>query len=193
MTIPQTWLMKINIKYGWHHQESPLVWKEFLMKGSKPYYLGSAADFLEYCHSYYFFDMFISADKFKGLSDNFKQFKRKLRMDLIDVAEKSSECSLSEELTAPKQSFVICISGASCPLTMYLINGLLEYSKGDQTISKIYIYDEECSEEFMQYVEEECSYVGTNHPGKVLKFVEKIGMGLTHADLMIIMDHVPFE
>lgn len=163
------------------------------MKGSKPHYIGTAADFMEYCYSYYSLDLYISEDKFKGLADNFKQFKRKVNMDRIDVADKSSESLTTEEITAPKQSFVICISGASCPLTMYLINGLLEYSIGDKTISKIYIYDEECSEEFMQYVEEECSYVGTNHPGKVLKFVDKIGMGLTHADLMVIMDHVPYE
>lgn len=163
------------------------------MKGSKPYYIGSAPDFLEYCHSYYFLDMFISADKFKGLVDNFKQFERKLQMDRIDVAEKSSECAIAEEVTSPKQTFVVCISGASCPLTMYLINGLLEYSLGNKSISKIYMYDEDCSEEFVHYIEEECSYVGTKHPGKVLKFVDKIGLGLTHADLMIIMDHVPFE
>lgn len=186
--------MKINTKNRWHHRGSPVVWKELLMKGSKPHYIGSAADFMEYCHSYYFLDMYISADKFKGLIDNFKQFKHKVLMDRIEVTEKSSESVSAEESKAHKNStFVVCISGASCPLTMYLINGLLEYSLGDKTISKIYIYDEECSEEFMQYVEEECSYVGTNHPGKVLKFVDKIGMGLTHADLMIIMDHVPYE
>lgn len=148
---------------------------------------------MEYCFAYYSLDIYISADKFKGLSDNFKQFQRKLNVAPIDGTDKSSESLAAEEITAPKQSFVICISGASCPLTMYLINGLLEYYLGEKTISKMYIYDEECSEEFMQYVEEECSYVGTNHPGKVLKFVDKIGMGLTHADLMIIMDHVPYE
>lgn len=163
------------------------------MKGSKPHYIGSAADFMEYCHSYYFLDLYISSDRFKGLIDNFKQFKQKALMDNIKVTENSAERTSAEELNTTNNTFVVCISGASCPLTMYLINGLLEYSVGDKTISKIYIYDEDCSEEFMQYVEEECSYVGTNHPGKVLKFVNKIGMGLTHADLMIIMDHVPYE
>ncbi|XP_047528986.1 putative malate dehydrogenase 1B [Vanessa atalanta] len=47
------WLQKINQKNKWHHTGSPIVWKELLMAGSKPFYIGYASEFLEYCEWLY--------------------------------------------------------------------------------------------------------------------------------------------
>lgn len=161
------------------------------MKGSKPYYIGSAPDFLEYCHSYYQFDSFLATENFEGLVKNFSQYQKKLKYDNKAVNRKKSKDDFVEPL--PKKDFIICISCTGFPLAMHLVSGLLDMSVGDKTISKIYIYDSTCSETFMDFVERECSYIGSSHPGKIVKVVEKVGMALTHTDLFIILDHVPFE
>lgn len=178
----------MNQKNKWHHEKSPIIWKELLVKGSKPYYIGGASEFLEYCHSYYNFDIFLSPRKFAGLIDNAYQFTRKIKEQDAVV---SSEDHLLEKPS--KNDFVVCISGAAYPLAMNLISGLLDMSVGDKSIMKIYLYDSECSQAFMEFVERECSYIGTNYPGKVMKYIEKIGVALTHSDLLIILDHVAFE
>lgn len=161
------------------------------MKGSKPYYIGGASQFLEYCHSYYNFEAFISLSKFEGLIKNFSQYQRKIKEDTNTIKELKARFEVAEDPI--KNNFVICISGASCPLTMHLISGLLEMCVGDKSISKIYLYDSKCSYDFMEYVERECGFIGTKHSGKVVKYIEKIGSGLTHTDLLIVLDHVPFE
>ncbi|XP_031768230.2 putative malate dehydrogenase 1B [Galleria mellonella] len=185
------WLYKINQKHKWHHKGSPLIWKELLCKGSKPYYIGGASEFLEYCHSYYKFDVFLASEKFEGLIKNYKQYQKKIKCDTQSVCYISDS---KEEIIekSPKTNFVVCISGAGYPLTMHLISGLLDMTHGEKTISKIYIHDKE-RKGSMEFIEQECSYIGTNYPGKVVKFIEKIGVALTHSDLFIILDHVPFD
>lgn len=180
------------MKNKWHHTESPIIWKELLMKGSKPYYIGGASEFLDYCYSYYNFDALFASEKYEGLLDNILQFKRKVRLENVfhDVEAKRNPVN-----EPPKNHFVLTISGARHLLTMHLISGLLapEYTCGDKIISKIYLYDDCCSGKFMNYVEKECSYVQTDTPGRVVKYVEKIGIALTSTDLLIILDHEPFE
>lgn len=160
------------------------------MKGSKPYYIGGASDFLDYCHSYYKFDVFLATEKFEGLVHNFSQYENRLKEDSDDIKHKHDGDFV---VHPPKTNFIITISCTGFPLAMQLVSGLLEMTIGSKSISKIYIYDSECSEAFMDFVERECSYIGTNYPGKVVKVVEKVGIALTHTDLFIILDHVPFK
>lgn len=179
--------------------ESPIIWKELLMKGSKPFLIGCATDFWDYCHSFYNFETFLSRDMLDTLSKNIAQFKNKIinENQALALIEKQAipipELASSNQTEEPiKKNFVICISGARHPLVMHLISGLLELSAGsDKNISKIYIYDTECSEKFMHYVERDCSFVETENPTRVVKFIDKIGLALTHTDILIIMDHVP--
>ncbi|KAJ0178953.1 hypothetical protein K1T71_005728 [Dendrolimus kikuchii] len=181
------WLCKINQKNGWHHVGSPLVWKELLMQGSKPVYIGCASEFLDYCHSYYGFESFLSTERFKGLVENMRQLEMKLNKESFITTDQGTK------EPEQKNDFVISISGAGNPLTMYIISGLLEMTYNEKNVSKIYIYDNCCSKTFMEYVEKECSYIGTYHSGKVVQYVEKIGRALTHTDLFIILDHVPLD
>jgi hypothetical protein len=161
------------------------------MKGSKPHYIGGASEFLEYCYSYYEFDSFMASEKFDGLVQNFSQYAKKLKNEDKIVNEIKDT---TDYLTMKsKNDFIITISGTGMSLAMYLISGLLEMSVGLKSISKIYIHDDKCTEDFMAFVERECSYVYTNYPGKVVKVVEKIGLALTHTDLLIVLNHVPFE
>ncbi|KAI8424088.1 hypothetical protein MSG28_002696 [Choristoneura fumiferana] len=186
------WLSKINQKYKWHHIGSPLVWKELLMKGSKPYYIGGTSEFLDYCHSYYQFDYFLANSKFEGLLENYSQYRNKIKSDQrTQEVKRMSREKVEENLS--KNEYVVCISGARNPLTMHIISELLELSVGDKSISKIYIFDDECSNDCLELIERECGYIGTNYPGKVVKYIEKIGVALTHSDLFIIMDHIPFD
>ncbi|CAK1598539.1 unnamed protein product [Parnassius mnemosyne] len=187
----EKWLHKINIKYKWHHSGSPLVWKEMLIEGSKPYYIGGASEFLDYCYSYYKFEAFLSTEKFRDLVDSLNQFKKKHTLEKHFV--KNMQLSIKDNDKHLDSNYIVCISGASHPLTMYLISGLLDMSVNQKTISKIYIYDTKCSSKFLDFVENECSYVSTNYPGKVVKHVTKIGMALTNCDLLIVMDCVPFR
>ncbi|XP_013200156.1 putative malate dehydrogenase 1B [Amyelois transitella] len=187
----QTWLSKINQKNNWHHQGSPLIWKELLRKGSKAYYIGGASEFLDYCHSYYNFEKFMTLEKFGGLVNNYKQYQTKVREDNQVIAEVQEKQEIPE--LPPKSTFYICISGAGCPMTKYLIMGLLKLNSNNKSIAKIFINDSRCATDFMEYVEEECSYISTVHPGKVVKYIEKIGLVLSFTDLLIILDHVPFD
>lgn len=162
------------------------------MKGSKPIYIGGASEFLDYCHSYYQFDLFLATEKFEGLVKNYSQYQKKLKQDEKLIDRKKVQADFVEN--RPKNNnYVICISCAGFPLAMRLVSGLLDIPDGDKFISKIYIYDNKCSAAFMEYVERECGYVGENNPGKTVKIVEKVGMALTHTDLFIVLDHVPFE
>lgn len=165
------------------------------MKGSKPILIGSAPDFWDYCYSYYNFETFLSRDMLDNLTKNIAQFKDKIKyevqnMSLVQHHSKSLQSSLVEPETN-KKNFVVCISGACHPLVMHLVSGLLEMSVGDKNISKIYIFDPDCSEKFMKFVENDCSYVDTECPGRVVKLIDKIGLALTHTDILIIMDHIP--
>ncbi|XP_059056633.1 putative malate dehydrogenase 1B [Achroia grisella] len=185
------WLCKINQKNKWHHKGSPLIWKELFSKGSKPHYIGGSSEFLDYCHSYYKFDVLLASEKIETLIKSYKSYQTKLKSDRKSVKR---ILETTEEIREqPKTNFVVCISGARYPLTMHLISGLLDMSQGEKTIYKIYIYDEECTKGFMEFIEQECSYISTNHPGKVVKYIEKVGVALTHSDLFIILDHVPFQ
>ena len=190
----QTWLRKLNLINKWHHADSPIVWKELLMKGSTPHYIGGASEFLDYCYSYYNFDSLFASEKYDGLLDNILQFKRKVNLQnfLLDVEKDQVP---GGTLPIPKNEFVVTISGARHLLAMHLISGLLdpEYTRGDKLIHKIYLYDNCDSTQFMSYVEKECSYVQTDTPGRVVKHVDKIGMALTSTDMLIILDHEPFE
>lgn len=154
------------------------------MPGSKPSYIGSASDFLEYCHTYYNFDAFLTPKRFENLVDNYGQFQKKNKQEF-----RTHEDSENIEKTV-NTSFTVCISGAGNPLAIFIISGLLENS---DKISKIYLYDEKCSQSLMEFVEFECNYVGTNTSGKIVKYIEKIGVGLTSTDLLIILDFVPFR
>ncbi|XP_049870291.1 putative malate dehydrogenase 1B [Pectinophora gossypiella] len=187
----QTWLCRVNVKNNWHHVGSPIIWKELLMKGSKPYYIGGAPEFLEYCHSYYNFDVFMGMEKYQGLVKNYAQFKRKLKQEEIDTTV-PFEPSVSSD-PADKTHYVVCITGASCPLANHLVSRLLDMSTGTRCISKIFLYDEDCSPEFLESIETECSYIGTNFPGRVVKYVDKIGNALTITDVLIVLDHEPFD
>ncbi|KPJ02902.1 Putative malate dehydrogenase 1B [Papilio xuthus] len=116
------------------------------------------------------------------------EWKKKLRKEgnIDDQESKGSTEDYAKNIT-------VCISGASHPLTMYIISGLLDMSLGHKSIAKIFIYDKEYSQTFLEYVETECSYVGNNYPGKVVKYTNKMGMALASCDLLIIMDYVPFS
>ncbi|XP_063377490.1 putative malate dehydrogenase 1B [Cydia fagiglandana] len=195
-SIPEwkTWLLKINQKYKWHHIGSPLVWKELLMKGSKPYYIGGLPEFLDYCHSYYQFDYFMADSKFKGITENCNQYRTKIKKDNQEIQLKlSTEQKVTKTESLPKNDYVVCISGAGFQLTEHLISQLLELSVGTKTIAKIFIYDSECPNPPIDKIEHECSYIETNYSGKVVKYVEKIGIALTYCDLLIVLDHVPFH
>ncbi|KOB74001.1 Uncharacterized protein OBRU01_09668 [Operophtera brumata] len=185
----RAWLSKINKKNKWHHTGSPLIWKEVLMKGSKPFYIGGASEFLEYCHAYYDFDSFLTSEKIKGICSNFSQYQKNVQEEKIYLQKTRT----GEVETPARQDFVVCITGAGTPLAMLLISGLLEMAVGEKNIYKIYLYDQECKREFMEFVEKECSYIATDHPGKVVKYVNKIGAALTNTDLLIILDHIPFN
>ncbi|XP_045765449.1 putative malate dehydrogenase 1B [Maniola jurtina] len=180
------WLFKINQKNKWHHIESPLVWKELLMTGSVPVYIGGASEFLEYVHSYYLFDAFLAPKRFDHLSDYFGQFQKKIKQ------EDKPETRLNVSDYIRKTSFSICICGAGNPLAMFLISGLLDTFE-EMSFNKIYIYDELCSQNLMDFIENECNYVGTNYSGKVVKHVNKIGVALTNTDLLILLSYVPFR
>lgn len=161
------------------------------MKGSKPFYIGGASEFLEYCHSYYEFDSFLASEKFEGLCSNFAQYQQKVKQEKSVLELREAKAEVLEK--PDKQNFVVCISGAGNPIAMHLISGLLDMAVGEKNISKIYIYDHECSGEFMEFVEKECSYISTDQSTKVVKYVEKLGVALTNTDLLIILDHVPLK
>lgn len=180
------------MKNKWHHLDSPIVWKELLMKGSKPHYIGGASEFLDYCYSYYNFDALFASEKYDGLLDNILQFKRKVHSENVLLEAGGDKSPVN---TVPKKHYVVTISGARHLLAMHLISGFLDpkYTQGDKLISKIYLYDNCCTKKFMNYVEKECSYVQTDIPGRVVKFVERMGMALTSTDILIILDHEPFK
>ncbi|XP_013139061.1 PREDICTED: putative malate dehydrogenase 1B [Papilio polytes] len=184
----KTWLCKINLRNKWHHNESPLIWKELLIEGSKPYYIGGASEFLDYCYSYYQFETYVSSERFEGLIDNFNQYKKKVRKD-DNIDDQDSKGPAEDQA----KNLTVCISGASHPLSMYIISGLLDMPLGNKSMVKIFIYDKDYSQTFLEYVESECSYVGNNYPGKVVKYTNKMGMALASCDLLIIMDYVPFS
>ncbi|XP_072939761.1 putative malate dehydrogenase 1B [Epargyreus clarus] len=186
----KTWLCKINQKYNWHHVGSLLIWKELLMEGSKAYYIGGAPDFFDYCYSYYKFDTFLVSERFQGLVKNFAQLQKKQKRD---QQVKYLETEPNYEIDTLKKRFIACISGAAHPLTMHLISGLLDTSYGQKGFSKIYIHDKQENLSFLEFVERECNYIGTNNPTKVVKCVEKLGMSLTNSDLLIVLEHVPFN
>ncbi|XP_052740754.1 putative malate dehydrogenase 1B [Bicyclus anynana] len=183
------WLFKINRKNKWHHIESPIVWKELLMSGSTPTYIGGASEFLEYVHSYYQFDAFLAPKRFDQLVDYFGQFQKKIKQDIQLEKEISNAEYVGKN---EKSSTTVCISGAGNPLTMFIISGLLE-TFGNMSFSKIYMYDEECSQSLMDLIENECNYVGSDYSGKNVKYVDKIGIALTKSDLLIILNYVPFR
>lgn len=163
------------------------------MKGSKPYYIGGSSDFLEYCQSYYDFDLFFASEKFESLIQNFAQYQNKVK-DERTYSTLTNRHRKSEILERPfKINIVITIYGAHNPLTMYIISGLLELKNREKNISKIYVYHSDCTKEFMDSIERECSYIETDNQTKVVKYVQKIGMALTNTDLFIILDHAPFE
>lgn len=161
------------------------------MIGSKPFYIGGAADFLEYCHSYYDIDVFLTPENIEGLTANFAQFKNKLKFETKELKHFKEKLDKIEKLV--QTDFVVTITGAGHPITMHLISGLLDMSVGNKTVSKIYLFDPDGSSEFMDFVEQDCRYVDTKHAGKVVKYVTKIGTALTNCDLLIILDHVPFK
>lgn len=182
-------MYKTNQKNNWHHTGSPLVWKELLATGSKPFYIGGATEFLDYCYSYYKFDVFLSPARYENLVLNYRQYNRKLKQDSkfhLDV-----EFEMEEKFL--KNTFSVCISGAGNPITMHLISELLEMSSIEKGIVKIYIYDYKCSKSFLEIVEREGSYIETNYATKVLRHVDKIGVALTNTDVLIILDHIPFR
>ncbi|KAG7308036.1 hypothetical protein JYU34_006676 [Plutella xylostella] len=185
------WLCKINMKNNWHHCSSPLIWKELLMKGSKPYYIGSATQFWDYCYSYYKLETFITCDKLRELIPNIEQFKQE-----IEIETKALKCGevheeIESNITVPKNNFVVCISGAEMNIVKHLIFNLLEMIVEEKNISEIYIYDIKNSKSYMKYIERELSCF-KNNP-KTLKYAEKIGFALTHADLLIVLDHAPYD
>ncbi|CAB3236730.1 unnamed protein product [Arctia plantaginis] len=185
----QAWLRRINLKNKWHHVGSPLIWKEMLMAGSKPYYIGGAPQFLDYCYSYYKFDSLFGSDKFEELLKNSVQLKKKVAIErnLLKNAE------INSPVKSSKKAIIVTISGAGNPISRCLLVGLLEMNVCFNSIAKIYIYDENCSEEFMLSLEKEYSFIENIYPGKVVKYVRKIGIALTCSDLLIVLDHVPFE
>lgn len=168
---------------------SPLVWKEMLHKGSKAFYIGGASEFLEYCHSYYNLDSFLTSEKLGSICHNFMQFKQKIKDEGTRMESKKAE----KRLNLRAQQFVICISGAGHPLTEHLISGLLEMAVGDKHITKIFLHDCHCTPDFMELVEAQCRYIFTDNPRKVVRYVEKIGSALSYTDLLIVLDHVPFK
>ncbi|XP_046963334.1 putative malate dehydrogenase 1B [Vanessa cardui] len=183
------WLQKINQKNKWHHTGSPIVWKELLMPGSKPFYIGCASEFLEYCYSYYKFDVFFAPKRFEYLIDNFGQFQKKQKLEMRRLARIDNSDMIDKSIQNKR---TICISGAGNPLSLFIISGLLEQDV-KKNISRIYIYDENCSQSLMEFIEHESNYVGTEYLGKIVKYVEKIGAALTSSDLLIILDYVPFQ
>nr|XP_053603345.1 uncharacterized protein LOC128671141 isoform X2 [Plodia interpunctella] len=133
----------------------------------------------------------MALDKFGSLVKNNKQFQLKVKEDKELVAELEEK---QEVMDAPtKTTYNICISGAGSPMTKYLISGLLKINHNGRSITKLYINDNRCAPDFMEYVEDECSYTATTQPGKVVKYVEKIGFVLSYTDLLIILDYVPFN
>lgn len=162
------------------------------MKGSKPFYIGGASEFLDYCYSYYNFDALFASEQYDGLLENVLQFKKKVNKENLYLLQQDK--SLLRE-TKIKDHFVVTISGAGHLLAMHLISALLdqEVTEGNKYIGKIYLHDSYCSENFMNSIEKECYYVQSNNPGKVVKHVEKIGVALTHTDLLIILNHEPFK
>ncbi|XP_062526165.1 putative malate dehydrogenase 1B isoform X1 [Bombyx mori] len=190
----QAWLSKINQKNKWHHINSPIVWKEMLMKGSKPVYIGGASEFLEYCYSYYNFDAFMASSKFCGLVKNFGQYQEKLKVETFSKPTAEFSKVIASEMKPNEKchkNIVITISGVSNPLAIHILSGLLEMS--NLGLSKVYIYDKDCSAEHMELVERQCNYIMTCNSGKTVKYVEKLGMALTHTNLLIILDHVLFN
>lgn len=160
-----------------------------LMAGSKPYYIGGAPQFLDYCYSYYKFDSLFGSDRYEELLKNSIQLKKKVAIERnllkdadINSPEKSS-----------KKAIVITISGAGDPLSRCLIMGLLEMNVCFNSIAKIYIYDDKCTKEFMLSLEKQYSFIENMYPGKVIKYVHKIGIALTCSDVLIVLDHIPFE
>lgn len=180
-------MSKINEKNKWHHIGSPIIWKELLMAGSKPFYIGNGSDFLEYCQSYYKLDIYLPPKRFENLVDNNAQFQQKLKEESKKIVRLDDISSLEKSV---KTKFTICISGAANPLTVFIISGLLEYS---QQISKVFIYDENCSRDLMKFVENECNYVRSCNSVKVVKYIEKLGVALSSTDLLIILDYIPFR
>ncbi|XP_045493810.1 putative malate dehydrogenase 1B [Colias croceus] len=186
----KAWLCKINQKNKWHHTGSPLVWKELLTTGSKPLYIGGAPEFMDYCNSYYDLDVFMTSDTYENLVSNYRQYYKRIKQENKTKSKNEVEFDLEEE---HKNSYVICITGAGNPIAMHIISGLLETTFDDKSICKIYIYDGKCLPSFMESVERECSYIGTNYPPRVVKYVDKIGVALTNTDVLIVLDHVPLS
>ncbi|KAI5630996.1 hypothetical protein NE865_16293 [Phthorimaea operculella] len=188
------WLRKTNIANNWHHIGSPIIWKELQMKGSKPFYIGGISQFLEYVHSYYNFDFFMGYEKFHGLIKNFGQYKKKLKEEFLQFRK------VEQGDTNQKDDYAVCITGASSPMTAQLLAGLVDLAyKGPfetevpKYISKIFLYDDNCSEDDLKKIEAQCSFITANYPGKVVKYADKIGNALTISDLLIVLDHEPFD
>lgn len=166
------------------------MWKELVVKGSKPHYIGGASEFLEYCHSYYNFDAYVNLQKLDDLNKNNVQLKNR-----IHVHKDSIQYTTNIEQTKErkkKNNWEICISGASNLVTTNLLSELLEIAPSEKNITKIYLYDEVDNNKRMEQLETDCCFVNTKNPNKVVKRVAKLGMGLTHSDLLIVLDHVPF-
>lgn len=180
------------MKNKWHHVGSPLIWKEMLMAGSKPYYIGGGSEFLDYCYSYYHFDSLFACYKYGDLVQNSAQFKKKVATEKRFLQEENARNPEVQAKTISKL-YSITLSGVGNPLAMHLISGLLELDIKHHVIEKIYLYDDACSEEFMLSLEQECATIESSQPAKIVKYVNKIGIALTSTDLLIILDHVPFK
>lgn len=155
--------------------------------GSTPNYIGGASEFLEYVHSYYEFDAFLAPKRFDHLIDYFGQYQKKIKQEVI-TETRISNTHLVKKIK--KSSFTVCIAGAGNPLTMFLISGLLD---GGMSFSRIYLYDEICPQTLMDFIESECNYVESDYSGKIVKYIDKIGIALTNSDLVIILSYVPFR
>ncbi|KAL4711668.1 hypothetical protein ACJJTC_003435 [Scirpophaga incertulas] len=183
----KAWLSKLNKKNKWHHIDSPLIWKELLIQGSKPFYIGGASEFLNYCHSYYKIELFLDIKHCDDLKRNFSQYNVKLKNEIVNVKEKHQVEDVLEQTS--KKNYIITICGGSSPLTMHLLSDLMDI--GNEKISKIYIHDDNCSEKFEKQIELECSFVRSS--AKVVKCVKKLGIALTHTDLLVVLNHIPFD
>lgn len=182
------WITKVNRKNNWHHFTSPIVWKEVYIDGSAPTYIGGATDFWEYCYSYYNFDKYLPKAKFEELFSNMTQLKK--RMKQIPTFHKCLAYAETADENITKKSINITISGATHPLVPYLISGLLDYAKGENYVSKIYLYGCECGD---YHYERDSNFVDTRNPVKVVKYVSRLGIALTNSELLIIMNHIKMD
>lgn len=182
----------MNSKYKWHHNSSPLIWKELLCGGSRPHYIGGASDFLEYCHTYYNLIFFMDTKKMTALCINNKQLQNN---------SENMNIFKNDKLWNPSENKTICISGANNPLTIHLVSQLLDTQNklnlsddnSEKRISKIYLYHDSIDLSTIELIEKECFYIETVYSKNIIKSVSKLGLALTSSDLLIILDHVSFK